>query len=202
MARFKLGALVSGPVPPQLKPHTLKLLGTEDADALQIEAQSLFNVSNLLPKAEAARVRREAKGISDRVEAAQPLDAPPFDSRLVEKRIEVCWPYKENGKTVKIWATGTVKHTADGLTDRSSKRAQKVLPAGAVLWAREADPDGLSTTSPRRGVRSGCSYCLSGGTSMCSTPGAMLHARREPRPVRMRPRTRPGSRTPRQTTSI
>ena len=46
----------------------------------------------------------------------------------------MCWPYKENGKTVKIWATGTVKHTADGLTDRSSKRAQKVLPAGAVLW--------------------------------------------------------------------
>ena len=42
---------------------------------------------------------------------------------------------------MKIWACGTVKRIADGLTDRSSKRAQKVLPAGAVLWAWEADPE-------------------------------------------------------------
>ena len=34
-----------------------------------------------------------------------------------------------------------VKRIADGLTDKKSKRAQKVLPAGAVLWGWDADPD-------------------------------------------------------------
>ena len=57
------------------------------------------------------------------------------------ERLEVCWPYKENGKTVKIWALGTVKRVADGLADTRSKTAQKVLPAGAILWAWDADPD-------------------------------------------------------------
>ena len=42
---------------------------------------------------------------------------------------------------MKIWACGTVKRVADGLTDRASKRAQKVLPSGAVLWAWEADAE-------------------------------------------------------------
>ena len=70
-----------------------------------------------------------------------PPPSPAFDSRLVGKRLEVCWPYKEAGKTVKIWACGTVKRVADGLTDRASKRAQKVLPSGAVLWAWEADAE-------------------------------------------------------------
>ena len=74
-------------VPPQLKPRALKVLGTEDADALRIEGQTLFNVNTLLPKAEAARKRREAAGISDRVEAAQPLDPPPFDTGLVGKQL-------------------------------------------------------------------------------------------------------------------
>jgi hypothetical protein len=40
-----------------------------------------------------------------------------------------------------IWSTGTVKRIADGLTDKRSSRAKKVLPAGAVLWAWDADPD-------------------------------------------------------------
>ena len=61
-------------MPPQLTAHGIKQLGTVDADAVRIEAQSLFNVSNLLAKAEAARVRREAQGISDRTEAAQPRE--------------------------------------------------------------------------------------------------------------------------------
>ena len=30
---------------------------------------------------------------------------------------------------------------ADGLTDKRSKRAQKILPGGAVLWAWDADPE-------------------------------------------------------------
>ena len=41
----------------------------------------------------------------------------------------------------KIWASGTVKRIADGLTDKRSKRAQAILPAGALLWAWDADPD-------------------------------------------------------------
>ena len=56
------------------------------------------------------------------------------------KRIEVCWPYKENGETVKIWASGTVRRVADGLTDTRSPRAKKILPAGALLWGWDADP--------------------------------------------------------------
>ena len=30
---------------------------------------------------------------------------------------------------------------ADGLTDKRSQRAQKILPGGAVLWAWDADPE-------------------------------------------------------------
>ena len=37
--------------------------------------------------------------------------------------------------------TGTVKRIADGLTDKRSPRARSVLPAGAVLWAWDEDPD-------------------------------------------------------------
>ena len=54
--------------------------------------------------------------------------------------MEVCWPYKENGQTVKIWASGRVVRVADGLTDKKSARAKKILPAGALLWAWDADP--------------------------------------------------------------
>ena len=57
----------------------------------------------------------EAAGVADRVEAQQPKRPPKFDTQLVGKRLEVCWPYKKEGKTVKIWASGTVKRIADGL---------------------------------------------------------------------------------------
>ena len=107
---------------------------------LRLEQQSIFNVSNLLEKAKAARERREVAGISDSVEVRQPPTPPVFDTRLVGKRIEVCWPYKEGGKTIKIWASGTVKRIADGLTDKRSPRAQKILPGGALLVAWDADP--------------------------------------------------------------
>ena len=56
-------------------------------------------------------------------------------------QLEVLWPYKEGGTTQKIWASGTVKRVADGLTDTRSPRAKKILPAGALLWAWEADAD-------------------------------------------------------------
>ena len=48
---------------------------------LRLEQQSIFNVSNLLEKAKAARERREAAGISDSVEVRQDREAPPFDTR-------------------------------------------------------------------------------------------------------------------------
>ena len=126
---------------PQLSKRALKVLGTVDRDAARIEAASIFNTASLLPKAEAARARREAAGISDRVEAQQQEHAPAFDVNLVGKWLQVCWPYKLDGKTHKIWASGRVKKIADGLTDTKSARARKVLPAGAVLWAWEADPE-------------------------------------------------------------
>ena len=127
--------------PPQTKVRVLKALGSEDADALRLEAKSLFNTDNLLAKAEAAREIREAAGISDSVEAVQPKEAPAFDTNLVGKRLEVCWPYKKDGETCKIWASGTVKRVADGLTNTRSERARKILPAGALLWAWDPDPD-------------------------------------------------------------
>ena len=43
----------------------------QDADALRIEAQDMFNVNSLLPKALAARARCKSQGISDSVEATQ-----------------------------------------------------------------------------------------------------------------------------------
>ena len=89
----------------------------------------------------AARVRREAEGISDSVEAAQPSDPPAFDADLVGRHIEICWPYKESDTTVKIWASGMVTRVAEGLTDKRSARARKILPAGALLWAWDADKD-------------------------------------------------------------
>eukprot|EP00966_Prymnesium_polylepis_P108405 2509471-Prymnesium_polylepis.1 len=58
--------------PPQLRTRLAKTLGTADPDVLALEAASLFNVDRLLERAEAARLRREAAGISDRVEAQQP----------------------------------------------------------------------------------------------------------------------------------
>ena len=42
---------------------------------------------------------------------------------------------------MKIWASGTVKRVADGLTDKSSARAKKILPAGALLWGWDADAE-------------------------------------------------------------
>ena len=86
-------------------------------------------------------------GIADTVEAmngvAGESGAPAFDQALVGKRVEVCWKYfhKDTNEPMLIWSTGRIVRVADGLTDKRSKRAQKVLPAGMVLWAWDADPD-------------------------------------------------------------
>ena len=63
------------------------------------------------------------------------------------KRLEVCWPYRgEDGETVKIWASETIVRVADGLTDKRSPRAQKIHPAGALLFV------GVGRGSHVRGV--------------------------------------------------
>ena len=89
-----------------------------------------------------ARQRRIEAGISDPVEKAQPHDAPAFDQALVGKQIEVLWKCfdKETKEPPHlIWATGRVIRVADGVSDRKV-RGRKILPAGAVLWAWDADP--------------------------------------------------------------
>ena len=138
---IRLEKLPTEAAPPQLSRRELKTLGTVDADAARVEARSLFNTALLLPKAEAARARREAAGISDSIQVRQPEHPPPFDVNLVGKQLEICWPYKLNGKTAKIWASGRVKCVADGLTDTKSARSKKILPAGAILWGWDADPE-------------------------------------------------------------
>ena len=107
---------------------------------------------------------------------------------VVGKRLEVCWPYKEKGKTVKIWASGTVRRVADGLTDKASSRAKKILPAGALLWAWDADPEYDEPAGEKWlvlcSLRSGTSmYSMHGGLTRASccrrgAPGRR-HARRE-----------------------
>ena len=62
----------------------------------------------------------------------QPEFPPPFDVNLVGKQLEVCWPYKKDGKTVKIWASGRVKRVADGLKDTKSPRHKKICEGSKV----------------------------------------------------------------------
>jgi len=59
------------------------------------------------------------------------------------KRLEVLWKYmnKDTKEPVLVCATGRVARVADGLTDKRSRLAREVLPAGAILWAWEADPE-------------------------------------------------------------
>ena len=44
-------------------------------------------------------------------------------------------------KPLLIWSAGRVVRVADGLADKRSPRARKVLPAGMVLWAWDTDAD-------------------------------------------------------------
>eukprot|EP00966_Prymnesium_polylepis_P134088 3099558-Prymnesium_polylepis.1 len=129
--------------PPQGEWRSGKQLGTLDADAQEIRSRARFSSEELRQKAEAAKQRREATGISDSVEARQPQEAPAFDQELVGKRLEVLWKYlaKDTGEAHMIWCTGRVVRVADGLTDKRSPRARKILPAGAVLWAWDSDPN-------------------------------------------------------------
>ena len=87
--------------------------------------------------------RRVADSTADDVEALQPRKAPAFDQDLVGKWLEVRWRYtnKETGEYQYIWSPGKVVRVADGCTDKRTARGKKLLPAGAVLWAWEADAD-------------------------------------------------------------
>ena len=87
--------------------------------------------------------KREETGVADRVERLQQKEAPAFNQALEGKRLEVLWRYrdKDTGEPVYIWCSGRVVRIADGLADKRSKRAQKILPAGALLWAWDADPE-------------------------------------------------------------
>ena len=146
--RFTAGTERGLPVeaaPPHHQARDLGQLGTADADATAIAQRSMFSAEELRVKSEAERQRRVEAGIADPVEQAQQHDAPLFDSGLVGKRLEVLWKYFETTEDGKqkahlIWATGRVARVADGLTDKRSSRAKKILPAGALLWAWDADP--------------------------------------------------------------
>ena len=103
----------------------------------------MFSAEELEVKAQQEMQRRIEAGIADAVERVQPKEPPKFDQALVGKRIEVLWKYfdKDSNQPHMIWSSGTVKRIADGLTDTKSARAKKILPAGAVLWAWDADPE-------------------------------------------------------------
>ncbi|EOD11378.1 hypothetical protein EMIHUDRAFT_465077 [Emiliania huxleyi CCMP1516] len=115
--------------PPQLAAGGSTQLGTLDADAVEVRSTTRFNSDELKRKAEAEVERRIAAGISDDTEWRQPEKAPAFDSALVGKRLEVLWKYadKDTNQPHMIWSTGRVE--------------VEVLPAGAVLWAWDADPE-------------------------------------------------------------
>ena len=142
MGLRRLKKLPTEAAPPHLCRRMVKQLGTLDADALAISQRALFSADELKAKAEQAMQRRVESGVADTVESMQELDPPPFDQQLVGKQLEVLWKYtnQETGEPVLIWATGRVARVADGLNDKRSARARKVLPAGAVLWAWDADP--------------------------------------------------------------
>ena len=139
MAKRRLKRLPTEAAPPQFTAKDLGELGTANADALAIKTKAIFSAAELARKSDEAMARREAAGISDRVERLQG-EVPPFTQQLVGKRLEVLWKYMlPDGSSQLIWATGRVTRVADGLTDKRSQRAKNLLPGGAVLWAWDAD---------------------------------------------------------------
>ena len=143
MAERRRGSLPTEAAPPQNLKREDVTLGTVDADAAVIERRALFSTEELKRKAELAEQRRIAAGISDAVENEQGLEAPAFDQALVGKWLEVRWRYTDTNtdKYVYIWTPGRVVRVADGLNDMRTKQGKKLMPAGAVLWEWEADPE-------------------------------------------------------------
>lgn len=87
-------------------------------------------------------LRRVAEGTADPVEGAQP-PRPEFTNELSGKQMEVLWRYvdRDSGEAMLVWAQGRVKRVADGLADKRNTQCKNLLPAGAVLWAWDADPE-------------------------------------------------------------
>ena len=145
MSLTRLKQLPTEAAPPQDRLRELKQLGTLDADASALECKALFSVEELRAKADQARQRRFEAGISDAVEDLNPNEVPDFDQALVGKWLEILWPYTvkdgAEGEKKLIWIPGRVVRVADGLTDKKSVRGKKLLPAGALLWAWDADPE-------------------------------------------------------------
>jgi hypothetical protein len=199
-ARFPAGAANGLPIeaaPPHHAARDVGQLGTADADAVDIAARALFSAEELRAKAQRERQRRIEAGIADGVEAVQPDHAPAFDQQLVGKRIEVLWKYfnKESKEPQLIWATGCVKRVADGLTDKRSSRAKKILPAGALLWGWDADPEFEEAAGeqwlillPKKGNTQQHLHYTAGASTRASL------ARRRRRPRRMGGGNRPGGR--------
>ena len=145
-SRFTAGTdkgLPTEACPPQESWGAGPQLGTLDADAEEVRSQALFSREELERLTAKEMERRVEAGISDPVEAMQQGPAPAFDQQLVGKRLEVLWKYFDRVTKLPtlIWCTGRVVRVADGLTDKRSKKAQKILPGGAVLWAWDADPE-------------------------------------------------------------
>ena len=141
IAERRLKRLPTEAAPPQFTAKDIGQLGAENADALAIKSKAIFSAEELERKSDEAMARREAAGISDRVERLQG-DTPAFNQQLVGKWLEVLWKYLlPDGTSQLIWVTGRVARVADGLTDKRSQRAKNLLPGGAVLWAWDADPE-------------------------------------------------------------
>ena len=120
---------------------SFRRLGTVDAEVLRIEQHSLFNVASayLLRRRHA---KRSAKLQESQIQSKhtshsshQPL-TPLWCGQAHRSPLGL-----KPCKTIKIWATGTVKRVADGLTDKRSRQAKKILLQGAILWAWDADPE-------------------------------------------------------------
>ena len=126
MAERRLKRLPTEAAPPQFTAKDLGELGTANADALAIKTKAIFSAAELARKSDEAMARREAAGISDRVERLQG-EVPPFTQQLVGKRLEVLWKYMlPDGSSQLIWASGRVTRVADGLTDKRSQRARRI----------------------------------------------------------------------------
>lgn len=146
-AQRRLKRLPTEAALPNQLDQNLGQLGTADADAAAIERRCVFSLAELERKAQLAMERRAAAGVSDSLEdlnaGVNGGLAPAFDQSLVGKQIEVLWKYvdAETQQPHLIWASGRVARVADGLTDKRSARARNLLPAGAVLWQWDADPE-------------------------------------------------------------
>jgi hypothetical protein len=134
---------------PDFKSKTLKQLGTPTDDSTELAARALCSPEQLAAAIVRERERREAAGFTDREQMKQPPDAPPLDSNLVGKQLEICWgnyiSTVDNKSKVKMWCPAKVVRIADGETDKGmdnkplSDRAIKLAPRGMVLVEWEPD---------------------------------------------------------------